>query len=67
MRSMLVYKKQAEQLRQEKAALTVAFEVRRRTVSKLLLKINLEETLFVIDFLFFPHHWPKKAPLPLIT
>lgn len=26
-RSMLVYKKQAEQLRQEKAALTVAFEV----------------------------------------
>lgn len=28
-RSMLVYKKQAEQLRQEKAALTVAFEVSR--------------------------------------
>lgn len=26
-RSMLVYKKQAEQLRQEKAALTIAFEV----------------------------------------
>lgn len=27
-RSMLMYKKQAEQLRQEKAALTLAFEVR---------------------------------------
>lgn len=27
-RAMLVYKKQAEQLRQEKAALTLAFEVR---------------------------------------
>lgn len=27
-RAMLVYKKQAEQLRQEKTALTLAFEVR---------------------------------------
>lgn len=32
-RSMLVYKKQAEQLRQEKAALTVAFEVRKNIIA----------------------------------
>lgn len=31
-RAMLAYKKQAEQLRQEKAALTLAFEVRFQSI-----------------------------------
>lgn len=35
-RSMLVYKKQAEQLRQEKTALTIAFEVSAIYLSKLI-------------------------------
>ncbi|XP_060528488.1 uncharacterized protein LOC132703328 isoform X2 [Cylas formicarius] len=41
-RAMLVYKKQAEQLRQEKAALTLAFENRCQQYQSTIARLNLE-------------------------
>ncbi|KRT85888.1 hypothetical protein AMK59_2288 [Oryctes borbonicus] len=41
-RSMLVYKKQAEQLRQEKAALTCAFENRCQQYQNTITRLNQE-------------------------
>lgn len=43
-RAMLVYKKQAEQLRQEKAALTLAFENRCQQYQSTIARLNLEIT-----------------------
>ncbi|XP_066246807.1 uncharacterized protein [Euwallacea similis] len=43
-RAMLVYKKQAEQLRQEKAALTLAFENRCQQYQNTITRLNLEIT-----------------------
>ncbi|XP_076253350.1 uncharacterized protein LOC143191823 isoform X4 [Rhynchophorus ferrugineus] len=43
-RAMLVYKKQAEQLRQEKAALTLAFENRCQQYQNTIARLNLEIT-----------------------
>lgn len=49
-RSMLVYKKQAEQLRQEKAALTVAFEVSNMYFYQIYKwKVKAEKPLFPLD------------------
>ncbi|XP_050304279.1 uncharacterized protein LOC126741872 isoform X2 [Anthonomus grandis grandis] len=43
-RAMLIYKKQAEQLRQEKAALTLAFENRCQQYQSTITRLNLEIT-----------------------